>query len=176
MGAGLLALAEGVEPPRPLLLGGGQEGGLRSGTENVAGCVGLGVALDLAAAEAEAGAPGETRARAALEQALVELEGARVLAPGAARSPAILAALLPGPPAEVWMHHLEARGVMTSAGSACHAKKSQVSPALLALGLGADEARRVLRFSFARTTTVPEVLAAAAALRAVARELGAAAR
>ena len=145
-GSGALLLAEGAEPPRPLLQGGGQERGLRSGTEHVAGCVGLGLALELAAQDAEPGAP------------------------------SILSAVLPGPPAEVWMHHLEVHGVMTSAGSACHAKEKAASPALLALGLTPDEARRVLRFSFARTTTLAEVEAAAEALGAVARELGAVAR
>src|SRR5262245_3256887 len=117
-------------------------------------------------------APPLAAARALLERLLGLVEGVRVLAPGSARAPSILAAVLPGPPAEVWMHHLEARGVMTSAGSACHAKTKAVSPALIALGLSPDEARRVLRFSFARTTTAAEVEEAAAALGAVARELG----
>jgi len=175
-GAGALVLAEGTEPPRPLLQGGGQEGGLRSGTENVAGCVGLSVALELAAADAERGAPALAAARTGLARLLAEVDGVRVLAPGSARAPSILAAVLPGPPAEVWMHHLEAHGVMTSAGSACHAKNKAVSPALLALGLSPDEARRVLRFSFARTTTPADVEGAAAALGAVARELGVGAR
>ena len=175
-GSGALLLAEGAEPPRPLLQGGGQERGLRSGTEHVAGCVGLGLALELAAQDAESGAQAPSAARALLARLLGEMEGVRVLAPGSARAPSILSAVLPGPPAEVWMHHLEVHGVMTSAGSACHAKEKAASPALLALGLTPDEARRVLRFSFARTTTLAEVEAAAEALGAVARELGAVAR
>jgi cysteine desulfurase len=177
-GAGALVLAEGIAPPRPVLFGGGQERGLRGGTENVAGIVGLGAALELAAAQvgAAAAAMAAARERLAARLAASGVEGLSVLSPGGKRSPSILAALLPGPPAEVWMHHLEARGVMTSAGSACHAKTDAVSPGLVALGLDGEQAKRVLRFSFARTTTLDEVDAAADALAEVARELGALAR
>ena len=61
--------------------------------------------------------------------------------------PAICSVLLPGPPAEAWQHHLEARGVYTRVGSACQARKGGVSPALLALGLDEERAKRVLRVS-----------------------------
>jgi cysteine desulfurase len=176
-GSGALVLAAGTAPPKPLLFGGGQERGLRGGTENVAGIVGLGQALELGAGLRAETCARTGAARARLVERLAALTGGlRVLAPGAERSPSILAVLLPGPPAEVWMHHLEARGVMTSAGSACHAKTDAISPGLVALGLDGEQAKRVLRFSFARTTTVPEIDAAADALERVAGELGAHAR
>jgi cysteine desulfurase len=170
-GAGALVLSEGVAPPAPILFGGGQEGGLRSGTENVPGIVGLGVAAELAAADAARGAPVLSGARAVLAERLARLAGVRVLEPGSERSAAILALLLPGPPAEVWMHHLEARGLMTSAGSACHAKTNKRSPTLAALGLSSEEALRVLRISFARTTLPEELQEAAEIFAAVASEL-----
>jgi cysteine desulfurase len=76
-----------------------------------------------------------------------------------------------GTPSEVTMHHLEAREVITSAGSACQAKKKSVSPGLLAIGLTPEDARGVLRFSFGWTTTEGEVDHAVLALGEVIREL-----
>ncbi len=179
-GSGALILSEGVRP-KPLVFGGDQERGLRSGTENVAGVVGLGRAAELAATRLEGTASKLSGLRALLREALAGI-GAELLEPGGspADSPpgsngcvhAICAVLLPGPPAESWMHHLEERGVFTSVGSACQAKKGGISPALLALGLDQERARRVLRISFSRFTSAEEVRAAAQALEAVAAELG----
>jgi cysteine desulfurase len=172
-GAGALVLAPGVRP-RPLTFGGGQERGLRAGTENVAGLVGLGAACELSER-----ALGRARAhvaalRAEFAAGLARLPGAELIEPGGAGAivPAIAALLLPGPPAEAWQHQLEARGVFTSVGSACQAKKGGLSPALLALGLDEERAKRVLRVSFARATSTDEVRAALDALWAVAAELG----
>jgi cysteine desulfurase len=170
-GAGALVLAEGVRL-RPLFFGGGQEEGVRSGTENVLGVVGLGVAARLAAESVPTAGEELLRLRTLLEAGLARVRGARLLAPGRERSPAICAVLLPGPPAEVWMHHLEERGVYTSIGSACQAKKRDLSAGLVALGLDQDSARQVLRISFARTTTRAEVEAALDALVDVERALG----
>ena len=172
-GSGALVLREGTAPPRPLVHGGGQEDGIRPGTENVAGCVGLGFAAKLAAERTEVAAKAMAEARGALAAHLADLPGTRVLEPGNAIVPSVLAVLLPGPPAEVWMHHLEARGVMTSVGSACQAKTKELSPALLALGLDEHSARQVLRFSLSRLTTNEEIEAAAATLHGIALELGA---
>ena len=171
-GAGALVLS-GEVTPRPLVFGGDQERGLRPGTESPAAIVGLGRAVELAAgARAEASAR-MTALREHLRVGLSDVPGARLLDPGGEEgvSPAIAAVLLPGPPAEVWLHHLEARGVMSSVGSACHAKKTTVSPALLALGLGEEEARRVLRLSFSGDTAEASVDAALEALSAVREEL-----
>lgn len=171
-GTGALILAEEL-PLRPLVFGGGQEQGRRSGTENVAGCVGFACALELADDSLEAARATMTGFREVVREGLAPIAGARVLAPGpdGALSPAIVAILLPAPPAEVWMHHLEARGVMTSAGSACHAKTTEISPALRALQLTDDEARGVLRLSFSRETSAEEVTEAMRRLREVAGEL-----
>lgn len=169
-GAGALVLAEGVRP-RPLVFGGDQEGGLRSGTENVAGIVGLGRALDLVEERRTSALATFALRRAEFRAALARLPGAELLTPGPASADAICSVLLPGPPAEVWQHHLEARGVFTSVGSACQAKKGGVSSALLALGFDAARAKRVLRVSFSRETTSEEVRAGIEALCAVAGEL-----
>ncbi|MEW6073354.1 MAG: cysteine desulfurase family protein [Planctomycetota bacterium] len=174
-GAGALALAPGARP-RPLLFGGGQEHGLRSGTENVAGCVGLARALAIADERLAATRAALAGFRTILAGIVAEIPGARLLAPGGELSPAIVALVLPPPPAEVWLHHLEARGVLASAGSACHAKTHEISPAFRALGFGEAEARGMVRFSFSRTTAEAEVRAAGERLREVARELGGARR
>ena len=175
-GVGALVLAPGVDPPQPLLFGGGQERGLRSGTENVAGAVGLGRAVEIATGELEAATRNMGAARARLAERLAAVEGVRPLEAGRERAPSVLAVLLPGPPAEVWLHHLEREGVLTSVGSACQANRGGISNTLLALGLGEEEARRVLRFSFSPATTLDEVEAAAERLTRVAAELGAGAR
>jgi cysteine desulfurase len=169
-GSGALVLRQGVEP-RPLLLGGGQERGLRSGTQNVAGAVGLGAALERAEASREVALEHFEVLRRRFLFGLEQIPGARALAAGTRTAPWIVAVELAGPPAEVHMHHLESRGVWVSAGSACQAVKGELSPTWAVLGLGTDAARRVLRFSFGRGTTVSEIDAALEALAAVEREL-----
>jgi cysteine desulfurase len=169
-GAGAAIFAS--EPDlRPILHGGGQERGLRPGTENVAAIVGFGAAARIAESRRAAALEHLRGLRAKLVAELRELPGARVLEPGAAQLPSIVAVMLPGAPAEVLMHHLEVRGVYVSTGSACQALSKSLSPALAALGLSGDDVRRVLRFSMAATTTLDEVDRAARALREVSREL-----
>ncbi|MSR63545.1 MAG: cysteine desulfurase [Planctomycetes bacterium] len=171
-GAGALVLERGLRP-RPLVFGGDQEQGLRSGTENVAGLVGLGCAAALVAERLPRARANFAACRAELARELPRLAGAELLEPAGSEGvvPAIGSLLLPGPPAEVWQHHLEARGVFTSVGSACQAKKGGLSPALLALGLDEARAKRVLRLSFARETSPAEVRAGVEALCALAAEL-----
>jgi cysteine desulfurase len=176
-GSGALALGERAKP-RPLLFGGGQEAGLRSGTENVAGISGLGASVEHAVARREELFDLGRTCRAALTEAIADLRGARVLEPdgGAGVVPTIAAVLVPGAPAEVLLHHLEVRGVLVGAGSACQARSSALSPGLIALGLDEDQARRVLRFSFSLGTDPEAVRAAGAALVEVARSVEPASR
>jgi len=169
-GVGALVLATPVRP-KPLFLGGGQEFGLRPGTENVAGIVGLARAARLADAALATSRAHFALLRDALLTTLAPAGFARIEPGGPdGTTPAIVALQLPGAPAEAWMHHLEARGVYTSVGSACQAKKGGLSPALLALGLDERRAKQVLRLSFARHTRVEEVTRAAGHLLELARE------
>ena len=174
-GAGALVVAENL-PIAPLVHGGGQERGLRSGTENVACIVGFGMAAETAEKLRPATVAQLARLRAIVCARVGTIAGARVLEPGGALLPSIVMAVVPGAPAEVVMHHLEARGVFVSAGSACQASKRELSPALRALGLGSDEGRHVLRISLARTTSAEDVERGCAALIEVVRELAAVAR
>jgi cysteine desulfurase len=169
-GAGALAFADDIAL-EPLVHGGGQEHGLRSGTENVAACVGLAAALELAERERSAATQLWSELRTRLLAHLSCFEGLRVLEPGSQRLPSIVSILWSGAPAEVRMHHLERLGVFVSAGSACQATKRELSPALLALGLSDDDARSTLRLSMGRTTTADDIERAAAAFAQVAREL-----
>lgn len=169
-GAGALVVREGVAL-RPLVPGGGQEHGLRPGTQNVAGAVGLGAAAERADAALEATRAHLAALKEAFARGLEGVPGARLLRAGDESSSAIAAVHFDGAPAEVRMHHLEARGVYVSAGTACQARSHEVSPTWLALGLAPEAARRVLRVSFARTTTLDEVQRAVQALAEVAREL-----
>jgi cysteine desulfurase len=172
-GIGALAIADGVTL-RPMLYGGSQEHGLRAGTENVAGIVGLGHAASLADERREETVAQCTSARTALVEALGDVPGIDVLLPGGAdapRAPHVVSLRVTGPPSEVWMHHLETHGVYVSAGSACNSKSKAVSPTLLALGLDADGARRVLRVSFSHGSRAEDGRRAAETLAAVGREL-----
>ncbi len=174
-GTGALVLTDPAKKPRPLVFGGNQENGLRSGTENVAGIVGFASAVEAAVRDVTATHAHLAALRARLAEGLRGIEGTELLDPapasGLVPSPAIAAVRLPGAPAEVWLHHLAQHGVLTSVGSACQARNNALSPALLALGLAADEARSVLRISFSRTSSAADVEAALAALARVAGEL-----
>ena len=164
--------------PEPLLPGGGQERGRRSGTQNVAGAVGLAAAMLEAVRERRDRAAAWARGRH--EFVARVLDGVRPHAPRArltghpdARLPRHASFVLPGVNGESVLVELERSGVVASAGSACSAHDAEPSPVLTALGLSADEARTALRFTFGPDET-PETLRAAAdavvaAVAAVAR-------
>ncbi|HVZ73776.1 MAG TPA: cysteine desulfurase family protein [Polyangia bacterium] len=155
--------------------GGRQERGLRSGTENVAGAVGLARAAALAIEAQDAGVAAQIEAARdrleseALEAAAALAPGARRTVADAPRAPHIASLAFPGYPAEPLLHALEARGVYASAGSACASKTRGPSAVLKAIGVDDDTA--VLRFSLARTTTPAEIDAAVEALRGALEEL-----
>ena len=174
-GAGALVLASDFAL-EPLFHGGGQERGLRSGTENVAAIVGLAAAVESAEKQRVSTHAHLTRLRARLCERFRAGAGLSLLEPGDARVPSIVSVLVPGAPAEVYLHHLEAHGVYVSAGSACQAPKRELSPALRALGMSDEASRHVLRISFGRTTTDAEIERAADALLEVARKLEAVTR
>jgi cysteine desulfurase len=171
-GAGALWLRAGARL-WPLATGGGQERGLRGGTENLPALVGFGRAVTLARAALEAGAAAAIAARRdRLEAAaLAAVPGARLTVAGAPRAPHIASLAFPGLPAEPLLHALEARGVYASAGSACASKTAGPSPALKAIGL--DDRTGVLRLSLSRDTTDADVDGAAVALAAAAAEIAA---
>ncbi|HEX3694166.1 MAG TPA: cysteine desulfurase family protein [Polyangia bacterium] len=169
-GAGALWVRPGVTL-RPLWDGGRQERGLRSGTENLPGWVGLGRAAARAAAFRDGDGPAAIAAlRDGLEEKIsAAIAGARPTVSGAARAPHISSMIVGEFPAEAVLHALEARGVYASAGSACASRTRGPSHVLRAVGVG--ERTAVLRFSLSRDTTAAEIDDAVAALRAAIAEV-----
>jgi len=173
-GVGALWIRAGARV-EPLWDGGRQERGLRSGTENVAGAVGLGRAAALAVEAQEAGTAAQIEAerdrleRDGLAAVTVLIPGARRTVEGVPRAPHIASLAFPGLPAEPLLHALEARGVYASAGSACASRTRGPSAVLKAIGV--DDHTAVLRFSLARTTTPADVEAAVEALFGAVEEL-----
>jgi cysteine desulfurase len=147
-GVGVLVVRDGVAL-EPVLHGGGQELGRRSGTHNVAGAVGLAVALEQAVADrprfrSEVGAM-----RDAFEQAvLAERPDARVNAPHEWRLVQHSHLRIPGIRNETVLIRLDRSGIAASAGSACQSGASSPSHVLAAMGFGPDESRECLRFTF----------------------------
>jgi len=170
-GVGALYVRRGV-PLEPLVRGGGQEHGLRAGTENVPGIVGLGVAAELAHRRLEARSGARLAAlRARLETGVLALvPGARRNGPAADRLPNTSSVTLPGLRGESLVLLLDPRGVCFSSGSACRSGSPEPSHALLAMGLGAEEAHGTVRFSLCPETTDEDVVQALAALAAAIRD------
>jgi len=143
----------------PRLFGGGQEAGLRPGTEDVAGAVGMAVALETALDGLPAEAERLAGLRHRLESGLVSrIPGLRVHGVDAARAPHILNVGVPGLPRDVLPGALDLEGVAVSAGSACRSGSTTVSPVLEAL-YGPDEAGEVapLRLSVGWPSTPEDV-------------------
>jgi cysteine desulfurase len=168
-GVGALWLKKGARVT-PLQWGGGQERGLRPGTEGVPGIVALGLAIELAEAARPEAAPRMGRLRDQLWRAISDgLPEAKRHGDPARTAPHILSVGFPGVPAEPLLHALEGRGVCVSAGSACHAKDKKPSATLRAIGVPDDMG--TLRFSFSRETTDEEIALAAQAVLEAVKEL-----
>ncbi|MGO3886945.1 MAG: cysteine desulfurase family protein [Mycetocola sp.] len=163
-GSGVAVIRRGVRY-EPLLHGGGQEAGARSGTPSVVAAVG--VALALGQWE-DARQERVARVRAArdvlIDQIHEHVPGARLTGPRHPRHPAHVSFVFPGVSGELLLLELDARGISASSGSACAAGRSEGSPALLAIGVSESEARSAVRFSFAPDATVETALAVAAAV------------
>ena len=165
-GIGALVWRKGVRFA-PRQIGGGQEGNLRSGTENTPGIAGLMAAVEAMRALG-ADMPERLmrrklhmieRFREAVPELLVNGPDPKIAAPH------IVNLSFPGVRGEVMLHALEAEGVYASTGSACSSKKRKVSAVLTAMGIGADRAEWALRFSLSPHTTDAEIDLAAEALR-----------
>ncbi len=161
-GAGALRLGSKTRI-EALLRGGGQERGLRSGTEALPSLVGLGKAAQLAAEGRVLFKTEATQLNAQL-RAGIEAQGGVVNSPECA-VPSTLNASFPGVAAEPLLHALEAREVYVSTGSACASRKGTKSLVLMAMNLDSARIDSALRFSLSRETTSGEIDLALAALR-----------
>lgn len=163
-GIGLLWV-RGRLPLEPVLHGGGQERGRRSGTENVPGAVALAAALTAAEAEREAVSTRLTGLRNRfVSTVLDQVPGAQLTGSAERRLPASASFVFDGTGGEAVLLELERRGILCSSGSACAAGSDEPSHVLTALGLPDDLARTAVRFTFGPETTEAEAEAAARAV------------
>ena len=148
-----------------IIHGGGQQFGLRPGTENVPGIVGLGKAAELAAAEQAAFARRVAALRDELERrVLAVVPDAVINAWQAARAPHVSNVSLPGTDSEALLMHLDLAGIACSSGSACSTGAVEPSHVLTAMGVPRELGVAALRFSFGKDNVPEDVEAVAAAL------------
>lgn len=154
-------------PFEPLIHGGGQEGGRRSGTENVAAAVGMAAALRLAGGANDA----ETARRDAfITRVLAGVPGAVLTGHRSHRLPGSASFVFPGTSGESILLELEAHGIVCSSGSACAAGSDDPSHVLTAMGYEPEVAQTAVRLTFGRTTSADDLDTATSELvRAVAR-------
>jgi cysteine desulfurase len=155
VGAGALVLDKRVDI-EPLLYGGGQEKGLRSGTENVAAIVGFGAACELAMAELSTKAEHTLKLRNQLEIGLHAM-GATLFAANANRLPNTSFFAFNGIEGETLVTALDKAGFAVASGSACSSDSTEPSHVLLAMGIDPDLARGAVRVSFGANNTQQEV-------------------
>lgn len=134
-------------PLEPAITGGGQEDGLRSGTETPFGMLAMALAAQATARMHQAQREERTAYRERWLECLGEYSRIRVFRSEAA-TPFIVNFSLAPIPGEVTLHHLEAEGLAVSTGSACHTTRPEPSAVLLAVGIGEREALSSIRISF----------------------------
>ncbi|MEK7561794.1 MAG: aminotransferase class V-fold PLP-dependent enzyme, partial [Patescibacteria group bacterium] len=155
--SGALYIRAGIKL-KPLILGGGQENGLRSGTENVAGAIGLAVAFNLAQKKRNS----ENRRLTELRKLFLDTIGKNItgaIVNGSSKhcAPHIVSVTLPDTDNERLMMELDEHGIAVATGSACSASSDQPSHVLAAIGLSDKDARSSLRFSFGRQTSESDI-------------------
>lgn len=155
-GVGFLYINEKAKI-QPQILGGGQQGGMRSGTDNVPGIAGLGTAAVEIYQNLEENVENMYRLKEHIAQGLEKIGDIRIngmeLREGA---PQILSISVMGVRSEVLLHSLEERGIYVSAGSACSSHKRKPSATLSAMGMSRDQIESTVRLSFCEENTIGE--------------------
>jgi cysteine desulfurase len=146
----------------PQVHGGGQQRGVRPGTENVAGIVGLGRAAELAAQERAGEASRLETLRDALQHHLQEaVPDITVVAGDTERAPHILNVMIPGTDSEAMLMHLDLAGVAASSGSACSTGSVEPSHVHSAMGIAPEQGITVIRFSLGHESSSDDIVRAA---------------
>ena len=140
--------------------GGGQEQGIRPGTENIIGIVAFGEAAEASYEQMTEHFAHAEKLKQALISKLISIEGI-VVNGDEPQSPYILNLSFEGIKAEVMLHTLEMSGIYVSTGSACHSKKTSQSHVLNAMGLTQSKIEGAIRISFGATNTMDEIEIAA---------------
>jgi cysteine desulfurase len=154
-GAGALVVDKRL-PVKPLIDGGGHEGGLRSGTENVPAIVGFGAACELSALRMEELGEHTRRLREVIERGFVE-RGATIFGSAAPRIPNTTYFAFKNIDGESLVIELNKCGFATASGSACSSTSTEPSATLLAMGVQPDLARGAVRLSFGANNTLQQV-------------------
>ena len=155
-GCGALLFEKGIEI-KPILLGGGQEQGLRAGTENVAAIVGFGKAAELAKTELAKRFEQLLALRELLEDGLTTIPGLTIFAGQANRLPNTVQFGLPEIDGEMLLMKLDQKGFAVSSGSACASGGSLPSHVLIAMGVETGLAKSAIRISLGLTNTKTEI-------------------
>jgi len=156
-GTGFLFIRDKVKV-KPLIYGGGQQKGMRSGTENVPGVAALAEAATEAYEDFDAKIDHLYALKERFISGLQGMDGVTVNGKtGRDSAPQIVSVSIEGVRSEVMLHTLEERGIYVSAGSACASNKPAVSATLTAIGLKKNLLDSTIRFSFCKDTTEEEI-------------------
>lgn len=155
-GVGFLYVKEKTKL-KPLILGGGHQKGMRSGTENVPGVAGLGQAAMEAYEDFEEKQQHLYELRKAFVQGLSDVEWAHINGEETIAAPHIVSVSFDQVRSEVLLHALEDKGIYVSAGSACASNKPAISETLKSIGIKKEYLDSTIRFSFSNYNTLEEV-------------------
>ncbi len=156
-GVGFLYINEKAKV-RPIIFGGGQQKGMRSGTENVPGIAGMAKAIEEVFSEFDEKIEYLYNIKERFVKGVSALEGIRLNGPvGRDGAPHVVSVSIQGVRSEVMLHALEDKGIYVSAGSACSSNKPSVSATLKAIGVEKQYLDATLRFSFSLYTTEAEI-------------------
>ncbi|GEC92694.1 cysteine desulfurase family protein [Brevibacillus brevis] len=155
-GVGILYKREGLII-HPLMMGGGQEGGVRSGTENLPAIAGMAKAIRILEELGSVEMIRLQKLNQQLREGIAKIEGCMVNTPEANTAPHIMNLSVPGVKAEVLLHALEEKGFLISTKSACSSKANEPSRVLTAIGIERDCALSSLRVSLGRENTAEDI-------------------
>ena len=152
-GVGALFIKDRVKV-KPVIYGGGQQGGMRSGTENVPGIAGMALAAEMTYRDLDANV---AHMRELKEHLIDELTQIDDVYSNSGDAPHIASITFKGVRSEVMLHALEEKGIYVSSGSACSSNKYSTSSTLKAIGLPPEKLESTLRFSFSPENTMEQI-------------------
>lgn len=156
-GVGFLYINEKIKI-KPIIYGGGQQQGMRSGTENVPGIAGIARAVEKIYSNLDEEVERLYGIKEHFINGVEKIDGVRINGlRGRESAPHIISVSIRGVRSEVMLHALEEKGIYVSAGSACAARKPQTSETLKAIGVEKDLLHSTIRFSFSVFTTMEEI-------------------
>lgn len=156
-GVGFLYVDEKVKI-KPIVFGGGQQGGIRSGTENVPGIAGMAKAVEIIYGSLDQEIEKLYQIKKTFVDGVRKLDDVVVNGhPDETGAPHVVSVSIRGVRSEVLLHALEDKGIYVSAGSACSAHKPQPSATLRAMGVSQELLGSTIRFSFSVFTTMEEI-------------------